>query len=130
MIMPQHTEESLNQLLKRALIPIVLSLDDNNRSMQYRKPEMNNKVLEERRKFPENFSKFQSELSITCKYWNDLTDHSLQSQFGENDQYSRKERVEVVVIPCQADEKHLEPTVLLEPTATLLLNSWRISSIW
>ena len=64
MTMPQHTEESLDKLLKRELIPIFLSLEEQNRSLQSRISEVNNEVVEEIRKFNENFSKLQSELSI------------------------------------------------------------------
>ena len=62
--MPQYTEESLDKLLKRDLIPIVLSLEEQNRSLQSRMSEVNNEVVEEMRKFNENFSKLQSELTI------------------------------------------------------------------
>ena len=62
--MPQYTEESLDKLLKRELIPIVLSLEEQNRSLQSRMSEVNNEVVEKMRKFNENSSKLQSELSI------------------------------------------------------------------
>ena len=64
MTMPQYTEESLDKLLKRELIHIVLSLEEQNRSLQSRMSEVNNEVVEEMRKFNENFSKLQSELTI------------------------------------------------------------------
>ena len=54
--MPQYTEESLDKLLERELIPIVLSLEEQNRSLQSRMSEMNTEVVEEMRKFNENFS--------------------------------------------------------------------------
>ena len=60
--MPKHTEESLDKLLKRGLIPIVLSVGEHNRSLENRMSEVNNEVAEEMRKFNENFSKLQSEL--------------------------------------------------------------------
>ena len=62
--MPQCTEESLNKLLKRELIPIVLTLEEQNRSLPSRMSEVNNEVVEEMHKFNETFSKLQSELSI------------------------------------------------------------------
>ena len=43
--MPQYTEESLDKLLERELIPIVLSLEEQNRSLRSRMSEMNNKVV-------------------------------------------------------------------------------------
>ena len=43
--MPQYTEESLDKLLERELIPIVLSLEEQNKSLQNRMSEMNNEVV-------------------------------------------------------------------------------------
>ena len=71
--MPQYTEESLDKLLKRELIPIVLSLEEQNRSLQSRMSEVNNEVVEELRKFNGNFSKLQSELSIAKRVNTELT---------------------------------------------------------
>ena len=71
--MPQYTEESMDKLLKREFIPIVLSLEKHNRSLQNRMSVVNNEVVEEMRKFNENFSKFQSELSIVKRVSTELT---------------------------------------------------------
>ena len=49
--MPQYTEESLNKLLKRELIPNVLSLEEHNKPLQNRMSEVNKEVVEEMRKF-------------------------------------------------------------------------------
>ena len=57
--MPQYTDESLNKLLRRELIPIVLSLEEHSRSLQNRISEEKNEVVEEMRKFNENFAKLQ-----------------------------------------------------------------------
>ena len=65
----QSTEKLLDKLLKRELIRIVLSLDEHNKTLQNRMSEMSNKVVEEMRKFNENFSKFQSELAITKRQY-------------------------------------------------------------
>ena len=73
MTMPQYTEESLDKLLKRELIHIVLLLEEHNRSLQSRTSEVNNEVVEEMRKFNENFFKLQSELSITKRVNTELT---------------------------------------------------------
>ena len=73
MTITQYTEESLDKMLKRELIPIVLSLEEQNRSLQSRMSEMNNEVVEEMGKFNENFSKLQSELSITKSVNTELT---------------------------------------------------------
>ena len=76
--------------------------------------EMNNEVVKEMRTFHEIFSKLQSELSIAKRVKTELTKRimTLERQCWANDQYSRKEFVEVVGIPLQADDKHLEAKVL------------------
>ena len=101
MTMPQYTEESLDKLLKRDLISIVLSLEEQKRSLQSRMSEVNNEVVEEMRKFNENVSKLQSELSIAKRVNTELTKRivTLERQCWVNAQYSRKECVEVVGIP-------------------------------
>ena len=71
--MPQYNEESLDKLLKRELIPIVLPLEEQNRLLQSRMSEVKNEVVEEIRKFNENFSKLQSELSIAKRVNTELT---------------------------------------------------------
>ena len=60
MNMLQYTEESLDKLLKRELIPIVLSLEGQNRSLQSRMSEVNNGLVEEMRKLNENLSLSQN----------------------------------------------------------------------
>ena len=89
MPIPQYTEESLNKLLKRELIPIVLSLEEQNRSLQSRMSEVNNEVVEEIGKFSENFSNLQSELSITKRVNTELTKRivTLKGQCWANAQY-------------------------------------------
>ena len=62
MNMLQYTEESLDKLLKRELIPIVLSLEGQNRSLQSRMSEVNNGLVEEMRKLNENLSLSQNSL--------------------------------------------------------------------
>ena len=62
MTMLQYTEEPLDKLLKRELIPIVLSLEGQNRSLQSRMSEVNNGLGEEMRKLNENLSLSQNSL--------------------------------------------------------------------
>ena len=114
MTMPQYTEESLDKLLKRDLIPIVLSLEEQNRSLQSRMSEVNNEVVEEMHKFNENLSKLQSELSIAKCVNTGLIKRIvlLERHCWVNAQYSRNECVEVVGIPCQVDDKHLKEKLL------------------
>ena len=92
MTMPQYTEEALDKLLKRELIPIVLSLEEQNRSLRNSMSEVNNKVVEEMRKFNENFFKLQSELFIAKRPDTELTKRivTLECQCWANAQYSRK----------------------------------------
>ena len=76
--------------------------------------EVNNEVVEETRKFNENLSKVQSELSIPKQVNTELNKRivTLERQFWAIAQYSRKECVEVVGLPRQVDEKDLEVKVL------------------
>ena len=76
--------------------------------------EVNNEVMEEMRKFNEKLSKLQSGLSIAKRVNTELTKRivTLERQCWTNAQYSRKKCVEVVDIPCQVDDKHLEAKVL------------------
>ena len=71
--MPQYMEELLDKMLKRELIPIVLSLEKQNRSLQSRMYKVNNELVEEMCKFNEKFSKLQSELSIAKRVNTGLT---------------------------------------------------------
>ena len=100
--MLEYTEESLDKLLKRELIPIVLLLEEHNRILQKRMSEVSNEVVEEIRKFNKNFLKLHSELSITKRVNTELAKRivTLEHQCMANTQYSRKECVEVVGIPC------------------------------
>ena len=60
MNMRQYTEESLDKLLKRELIPIVLLLEEQDRSLQSRMSEVDNEVVEEMRKFNENLASIRT----------------------------------------------------------------------
>ena len=100
--MSEYTEESLDKMLKRDLIPIVHNLQtaiaDKNNSK--------NELLEEIRKVNDNFSKLQSELAITKQVNTELTRRivTLERQCWVNAQYSRKECLEVVGITCEVDD--------------------------
>ena len=108
--MSEYTEESLDKMLKRDLIPIVLNLQ----STIADKNNSNNELLEEIRKFNDNFSKLQSELAVTKQVNTELTKRivTLERQCWANAQYSRKECLEVVGIPRQVDDNLLETKVL------------------
>ena len=105
--MSQYTEEALDKMLKRELIPIVLSL-------QNKITEDNNAMLQEIRKFNYNFAKFQAELVVTKRVNSELCKRivTVERQCWANAQYSRKECLEVAGIPRQVDDKNLIKKVL------------------
>ena len=105
--MSQYTEEALDKMLKRELIPIVLSL-------QNKITEDNNAMLQEIRKFNDNFAKFQAELVVTKRVNSELCKRivAVERQCWANAQYSRKECLEVAGIPRQVDDKNLIKKVL------------------
>ena len=108
--MSEYTEESLGKMLKRDLIPIVLNMQrtiaETNNS--------NNELLEEMRKFYDNFSKLQSELAVTKQVNTELPKRivTLERQCWANGQYSWKECLEVTGIPRQVDDNQLETKAL------------------
>ena len=107
MTMLRYSEESLDKLLKRTveLIPIVLLLEEHNRTLQNRLSEMDNEVGEKMYKFNENFSKLQLELFVTKTFSIELNKRLviLERQCRLNVLYSKMECVEVVDILSQVD---------------------------
>ena len=105
--MSQYTEEALDKMLKRELIPIVLSL-------QNKITEDNNAMLQEMRKFNNNFAKLQAELVVTKRVNSELCKRivTVECQRWANAPYSRRECLEVAGIPRQVDDKNLETKVL------------------
>ena len=105
--MSQYTEEALDKMLKRELIPIVLSL-------QNKITEDNNAMLQEMRKFNDNFAKLQAERVVTKRVTSELCKRivTIEPQCWANAQYSRRECLEVAGIPRQVDDKNLETKVL------------------
>ena len=87
--MSEYTEESLDKMLKRELVPIVLNLQstiaDKNNS---------NELLEEIRKLNDNFSKLQSELAVSKQVNTELTKRivTLERQCWANAQPSILEK--------------------------------------
>ena len=108
--MSEYTEESLNKMFKRGLVPIVLNfqrtITDKNNSK--------NELLEEIRKFNDNFSKLQCELAVTKQVNAELTKRivTLERQCWANTLCSRKECLAVVGIPWQVDDNLLKTKVL------------------
>ena len=102
----EYTEESLDKMLKRDLIPIVLNLQ----STVAEKNNSYNEFLDEIRKFNNNFSKRKSELAVTKQVTTELAKRivTLGRQYWVNSQYSSRECLEVVGIPRQVDDNQLE----------------------
>ena len=83
--MSKYTEETLDKLLKKDLIWIVLS-------QQTEMDAANSEIMDQIRKFNENFEKLQSEL-IVVKQVNSLLSErlvSMEYQCWANAQYSRR----------------------------------------
>ena len=71
-------------------------------------------MLQEIRKFNDNFAKFQAELVVTKRVNSELCKRivTVERQCWANAQYSRKECLEVAGIPRQVDDKNLIKKVL------------------
>ena len=85
--MAAYTNESLQSINKKDMIPIVLSF-------QNKLDQANNKVLEEIRKLKNNFSELEFKLSVT-KQGNSLLSRRLvnmKRQYWAEAQYSRHNR--------------------------------------
>ena len=105
--MANYTEESLEKLLKKDIINIVLSL-------QTTAKECNAKLLEEVHALNEKFTTLESQLLIT-KNVNSLLQErviDLERQCWANAQYSRRECLEVSGIPNTIKQDELENKVL------------------
>ena len=105
--MVQYTEETLDKVLKRELIPIVLSL-------QIKMTEDNSAMFQEMRKLNDNFAKLQAEQVAIKGVNSELCKRilTIECQCWASAQYSRRECLEVVRIPRQVDDKNLETKVL------------------
>ena len=93
------------------MIPIVLSLES---KLDEAKLEANNKVLEEICKLNDSFSKLESELSVT-KQVNSLLSSRLanmECQCWADAQYSTRECIGIIGIPCEVKADDLEEKVV------------------
>ena len=102
--MASYNEESLEQLNKKSLVSIILSL-------QNKLETVNDKLVEE---FKQLKDKIEAELSVT-KQVNDLLltrVTNLERQCWENAQYSRRECLEIVGIPSNVSNQNLENKVI------------------
>ena len=105
--MASYTEDSLDKMLKKDLINIVLSL-------QSEKDSATTKILEEVRALNNKFINLESQLLVT-KNVNTLLQErviDLERQCWANAQYSRRECLEVSGIPDNVKQNDLEDKVL------------------
>ena len=74
---------------------------------------MSNAMLQEMRKFNDNFAKLQTELVVTKRVTSELCKRivTIERQCWANVQYSRRECLKVAGIPQQVDDKNLETKV-------------------
>ena len=105
--MATYTNESLQSIKKKDMIPIVLSL-------QNKLNQVNNKVLAEIHKLSDNFSKLESKLSVT-KQVNSLLPHRLANMehpCQANAQYWRQECLDIIDIHSEVEADALEEKVV------------------
>ena len=71
-------------------------------------------MLQEMRKFNDNFAKLEAELVVNKRVNSELCKRivTMERQCWVNSQYPRRECLEVAGIPRQVDEKNLEKKVL------------------
>ena len=74
--MSQYTEEALDKMLNRELIPIVLSLEN-------KITEDNNTMYQEMRKFNDNFAKLQAELVVIKRVNSELCKRTMTVRWLE-----------------------------------------------
>ena len=105
--MTTYTNESLQNMNKKDLIPIILLL-------QNKLEEVNNNVLVEMHKLDGSFSKLKTEESLT-KQVNTLLSNrlvSIERQCWLNAQYSRRECLHIISIPSEVEANALEEKVV------------------
>ena len=105
--MSEYTEETLGKLLKKNLISMVLS-------QQTEMDASNSQIMDQIRKFNEDFEKLQSKLT-TAKQVNSVLSErlvSMERQCWANAQYSRRECLGLVGVPRSVSDGDLEEKVL------------------
>ena len=116
----------MGKLLKKDLIAIVLTI-------QTKLPSDNAEAFEIR-KLNSKFDIIQSDLIVTKKLNSELSSRlvSVERQYRANTQYSRRERLEVVGIPKEVEQKDFVNKVLsvlkkvgckIDPTSRIITNS-------
>ena len=105
--MSKYTEDNFDKLLKKDLISIVLS-------QQTQMDATYSEIMDQLRKFNENFEKLQSELIVVKQVDSVLSERlvSMERQCWANAQYSRRECLELVGVPRSVSDGNLEEKVL------------------
>ena len=105
--MTTYKNESLDKINKRDMINSVLSL-------QSKLDEANKNVLDEICKLFNAFLKFQSELAVSQQVNSLLSNKvaNMERQSWGNNQYSRRECLDIIGIPSEVDAAVLEEKVL------------------
>ena len=108
--MATYTNESLDKLYKRELIPIVLSLRNKLDEANNSKTEL----LDEIRKLNDKFDKLQSDECVTKNVDNLLLSRLVDTdrQCWANAQYSRRECLDIISIPSEVKGETLEESVI------------------
>ena len=108
--MATYTNESLDKLYKKDLIPIVLSLQNKFNEANNSKTEL----LNEMRKLNDKFDKLQSNVCVTKKVNNILSSRLVDSerQCWPNAQYSRRECLNIVCIAREVKDETLEESAV------------------
>ena len=101
--MSKYTEETLDKRLKKGLISIVLP-------QQAEMGAANSKIMDQIPKPNENLEKFQSEVTVVKQVNSVLSERlvSMERQCWANAQYSRRECLELVGVPCSVSDENLE----------------------
>ena len=102
-----HTEASLSKLSKDDIVRIALDL-------QEKQDTLLNKVHQDLSELRNNFSRLESELLISKTVTTRQKDQiiNLERHCWSNEQYSRRECLEISGIPSNTEDQNLEETVL------------------
>ena len=102
-----HTEASLSKLNKDDIVRIALDL-------QEKQDTLLNKIHQDLSELRNNYSRLESELliskTVTTRQKNQII--NLERQCWSNEQYSRREYLEISGIPSNTENQNLEETVL------------------
>ena len=105
--MSKYTEETLDKLLKKDLISMVLL-------QQAKMDAANSQIMDQIRKLNEDFEKLQFELTVAKQVNSVLSERlaSMERQCWANVQYSRRECLRLVGVPRSISDGDLEEKVL------------------